>query len=153
MKNFLKKIGEFYNKLPFVGILHGQNIRQKYFTILIVITLGYIYLIFKGVPDGEEHAAVCLIKNVTGYPCPACGTTRASMFFIHGYLKESLLMNPLGFLTIIGSITTFFWVIIDLVRKKETFFPTVNRKMPNWFIIIVIFLTIANGVWNIYKNN
>jgi len=154
MKKLLKNIGEFYNKLPFVGLMYKKdNTRQKYFFMLFAIIVGYIYLIIKGVPDGEEHAPVCLIKIVTGYPCPSCGTTRASMFFVHGYFKESILMNPLGALTVIASIITFTWVTIDLIKRQETFFPFVNRKMPSWFIILAILFTIANEIWNLYKGN
>ena len=147
----LKKINQFYNKIPLLNKLHNLNIRQKYFVILIGIIIVYIYLFVSGLPDPNNTFTICFFKNVTGYPCASCGTTRGLKYFVHGYFKKALLMNPLSYLTIIASITSFIWITSDLIKKKETFFPFVNRKVPFWFIIIVIIITAANWIWNIQK--
>ena len=148
MFKFIKKI---YDKIPGIKKLYNLNIRQKYFAILIGIILLYLYLYIAGLPDENNTFTVCLFKNITGYPCPACGTTRGMKLLVRGYFKQSILMNPLSLLTIIVSIVSFIWIIIDLIKKKETFFPFVNQKVPFWFIIIIIILTISNWIWNIYK--
>lgn len=46
----------------------------------------------------------CISKLITGLPCPACGMSRAAEFFVKGQIKESMQMQPLFFLLIIGTI-------------------------------------------------
>jgi hypothetical protein len=38
---------------------------------------------------------LCLIKHVTGVPCPTCGFTRGALSFIHGHIAQAWLYNPL----------------------------------------------------------
>lgn len=151
MKKFLQTISLIYNKLPFVNLIYNLTDQQRRFGILILIILGYVYLIWEGMPDPNDTSSVCIIKNVTGYPCPACGTTRGSIYLTRGFFKKALLTNPLSYLIVFGSLTAYVWVLRDFIKEQETFFPFINKPKPIWFIIIVILLTIANGVWNIYK--
>ena len=146
-----KTIKKLYDKIPLVKKLYNLNNRQKYFFILIGIICLYIYLYISGLPDKNAHFTVCIFKNITGYPCPACGTTRGMKYLVHGFFKESILTNPLGILTITASIISFIWIVIDLIKKQETFFPFTNKKVPAWFIIIIIILTASNWIWNISK--
>ena len=46
----------------------------------------------------------CISQLVIGLPCPACGMSRAAGLFLKGQIKESLQMQPLFFLLIIGAI-------------------------------------------------
>ncbi|MBP3543205.1 MAG: DUF2752 domain-containing protein [Lachnospiraceae bacterium] len=46
----------------------------------------------------------CISKLITGLPCPACGMSRAAGLFLKGQIKESLQMQPLFILLIIGAI-------------------------------------------------
>ena len=146
-----KKINKIYNKVPILNKLYNLNIRQKYFAILIGIIIIYIYLFFSGLPDPNSNFTICMFKRITHIPCASCGTTRGLKYFVHGYFYKALLMNPLSYVTVLASIISFIWIPIDLVKKQETFFSFINRKVPIWFIIIVIILTIANWIWNIYK--
>ena len=38
----------------------------------------------------------CLLKVLTGVPCPFCGATRATILAAHGAWLQSLLLSPLG---------------------------------------------------------
>ncbi len=151
LRKLLKNIGELYDKLPLVNIVYNLTVKQKYLTILFFIVLGYIYLILKELPDPNNHFTVCLFKNITKYPCPACGTTRGMVYIINGYFLKAILMNPLSYLTIMGTIVVYIWILRDLITKKESLFPFIKQKAPAWFIVLVILLTIANGIWNVYK--
>ncbi|WP_162126652.1 DUF2752 domain-containing protein [Flavobacterium phycosphaerae] len=98
---------------------------------------------------------MCIIKNVTGYPCPSCGTTRAVLLLTEGKIKESILLNPFGLL-VAGIMTVFpVWILIDIVLKKETFYTaykkteTVLRKP--WLATLLIALVLLNWIWNLYK--
>ena len=39
----------------------------------------------------------CLLKRLTGLPCPTCGLTRGAVRFLHGDVAGAWLLNPLGF--------------------------------------------------------
>ena len=38
---------------------------------------------------------LCLVKHLTGVPCPTCGFTRGAIFLIHGHISQAWLYNPL----------------------------------------------------------
>jgi len=38
---------------------------------------------------------LCLVKHLTGVPCPTCGFTRGALSFIHGHIVQAWLYNPL----------------------------------------------------------
>ena len=37
----------------------------------------------------------CIIKSITGIPCPSCGMTSAFFAFINGNVKESFELHPM----------------------------------------------------------
>lgn len=124
--------------------------------MLIACFAGYGYLFYKLDNLQNETYRVCIIKNVTGYPCPSCGTTRAVSLLLEGKIKASLLLNPFGIL--IAIIMTVFpvWVSTDVILKKDSFFKAYKKaesiiKKP-WIASILILLVILNWIWNIYKN-
>lgn len=42
----------------------------------------------------------CPLVALSGFPCPGCGLTRASIFLLHGKLEQSFRMNPTALLWI-----------------------------------------------------
>ena len=38
----------------------------------------------------------CLLRSLTGMPCPLCGMTRSVTATVHGQLAEAVTMNPAG---------------------------------------------------------
>jgi hypothetical protein len=96
-----------------------------------------------------------MIKNVTGFPCPSCGTTRAVQLLFKGDYTASILMNPFGI--IISTVLTVFpfWIVIDLILKKETFYTFYNKieclLKQKKIVIPLLILVILNWIWNINK--
>lgn len=43
---------------------------------------------------------VCLLKDITGIPCPTCGMTRSAQGFMAGDLSAAFGWNPLVFLAV-----------------------------------------------------
>lgn len=131
--------------------------RNKLYSLLLIACLaGFIYLFYSIQKEQQETVGVCIIKNVTGYPCPSCGTTRAVTLLLNGEIINSLLLNPFGI--IVAIIMTIFpvWVLTDIALRKETFFlaykkaETIIRKP--WIAIVLILLVLLNWIWNLYKN-
>ncbi|WP_284650852.1 DUF2752 domain-containing protein [Flavobacterium terrisoli] len=99
---------------------------------------------------------MCIIKNVTGYPCPSCGTTRAVTLLLEGKLIDSLLLNPFGIIVAVIMIGCPVWVLTDIALKKETFFKAYKKAEATirkpWIAIVLILLVLLNWIWNLYKN-
>ena len=128
---------------------------KLYAIISIACFLGLAYLFYKINYSESSHLTVCIIKNVTGYACPSCGTTRAVQLFLQGEIAASVLMNPFGILVAILMIISPIWILFDLITKKETFFfwykKTEEIIRIKWIVIPLILLVILNWIWNIYK--
>jgi hypothetical protein len=127
------------------------NFKIKYPIIIIVMVLGYIFLYFTDFPLRERSFSVCIFKNITGIPCPACGSTRATICLLHGNVKEALLLNPLALATNIFILFSIGWMVSDLLRNKETYIPNLKRDLNTNIKIFLFVILIVNWIWNIYK--
>ena len=131
--------------------------RNKLYSLLLIACLaGFMYLFYNIHTLQGERFRVCIIKNVTGYPCPSCGTTRAVSLLFEGKTIESILLNPFGIVVAIIMTVFPFWILIDLILKKDTFYywfknaEAIIRK--SWLASILILLVLLNWIWNIYKH-
>jgi len=131
--------------------------RNKLYSLLLIACLaGFIYLFYSIQKEQQETVGVCIIKNVTGYACPSCGTTRAVLLLFEGKITDSLLLNPFGIIVAIIMTVLPVWVLTDIVLKKETFFKAYKKtesmiRKP-WLAIVLVLLVLLNWIWNLYKN-
>ena len=124
--------------------------------MLIACLAGLIYLFYNIHTLQSQTFRVCIIKNVTDYPCPSCGTTRAVTLLLKGKFIESLVLNPIGIVVAIIMIIFPIWILIDIIFKKETFYFWYKKaegtiRKP-WLASILIVLVLLNWIWNIYKH-
>ncbi len=97
-----------------------------------------------------------MFKNLTGIPCPSCGTTRALILLANGHFTEAILMNPLGIVVAAIMLGVPALMIFDKVFKKQTLFDWYIKAekiiLIKWVAATLIVLIVANWIWNIYKN-
>ena len=124
--------------------------------MLIACLAGFIYLFYNIHTLQSQTFRVCIIKNVTSYPCPSCGTTRAVTLLLQGRIIESLLLNPFGIVVAINMTIFPIWILTDIFLKKETFYfwykkteATIRKPA---IALILILLVLFNWIWNIYKH-
>lgn len=125
---------------------------KLYLIVSLACFAGFLYLIYH---SESSSYSLCIFKNVTSYPCPSCGTTRAIEFLIKGDLIRSLAMNPFGMIVFCIMVVSPLWIGYDIVSKKETFF-TFYTKIENIvktkkIAIILIALVLLNWIWNLKK--
>jgi Protein of unknown function (DUF2752) len=130
--------------------------RNKLYSLLLIACFaGFSYLFYQIHAVQNETVRVCIIKNVTGYPCPSCGTTRAVLLLMEGKIIESLLLNPFGILVAIIMTVSPIWILTDIVLKKETFYlwfkKTETRLRKPWLATLLLVLVLFNWIWNLYK--
>lgn len=130
--------------------------KKLYLILFIALVAGYTWLIFSLVNHRYEGSGVCLIKSVTGIPCPSCGSTRSVMSIINGDIASAVFYNPFGFLILILMVVLPVMLIFDLVLKKAVFYNIylklevlLRRKT---IAIPLIILVLINWIWNILKN-
>lgn len=128
---------------------------KLYLIVVIACFSGYLYLFYTTHYSEDGQISVCMIKNVTGYPCPSCGTTRAIQALIKGDLIQSLKLNPFGVIVSSAMVLLPFWIGFDLATKRKSFYEAYNKmetvlKQKKTAIPLII-LVVLNWIWNIYK--
>jgi Protein of unknown function (DUF2752) len=132
--------------------------KQKLYLLLLVACLaGFCWLAisFHSADLSNNDKSICLIKHVTGLPCPSCGVTRSIILFVKGDFKDAMFYNPLGIILLSIMISAPVWIAVDYFWKKESLFnfyrkaeEVIKRKR---FAIPAVLLVLTNWMWNIYK--
>ena len=133
--------------------------RNKLYSLLSIACLaGYSWLFFQLVTPSPEKSfgySGCIIKHVTTIPCPSCGSTRSILSLLHGDVLGALYLNPLGFLIFGILLVVPFWLIYDILTKRESLHTTFRRTellvRKKWIALPLILLFLGNWVWNIIK--
>lgn len=92
----------------------------------------------------------CVFKELTGVPCPSCGSTRAVEAFIHGRLLESIALNPLFVAALavflVGGIAVApIWLLLD-GKIPET--ETSGRRVA----LAIATIVVANWIFLIFTH-
>jgi len=133
--------------------------KRKLYTILAGLSLaGYVWLGWNFIEDSAHSAApsVCLFKEVTGLPCPSCGTTRSMLLLVHGQLRESFMMNPFGMMLALALVIIPLWMMADVLRGSGSFYIRYTRMeyllSHNKLLAVCAAAIVAlNWFWNITK--
>jgi hypothetical protein len=95
------------------------------------------------------HHTTCPFKLMTGVPCPGCGMGRATIALFKGDLTASLYSNILCIPFTIVVWTLVFWMVIDLIRRRETIFPYLTRPASTPLTLLLLILISTGWVLNI----
>lgn len=129
--------------------------KKLYSFLLIVIFLGYGYFFYSLLYAKPSDFSFCIFKNVTGYPCPSCGTTRAVKLLAQKQWILSVTTNPFGVIVAFFMLIIPVWILIDLLTQKDSFYRSYKnseellKKKP--LVIVLVVLVILNWIWNIKK--
>jgi hypothetical protein len=127
--------------------------------VLGISLVGYVWVAWNAGAVHDPHSAqtVCLVKSITGIPCPSCGTTRSVTTLLEGNIADSITINPFGVAAVSMLIVFPVWVVIDHFRKRDSFFrwyTSTERKLSGnkWIIVASVIVVTANWWWNITKS-
>jgi hypothetical protein len=131
--------------------------RKLYTFLIIILIAGYGWFGFNLLtPNTGNHFPACPFKTVTSIPCPSCGSTRSIEYALHGDLSNALLTNPLGLVTLSIMVVLPVWIVIDLIRRRESFYlfyrATEQKISRGIWAAVLIILVLANWIWNILKD-
>ena len=97
-------------------------------TILVIL----IYIVITQV----LFHTVCPIAIIFGFPCPACGLTRAGICLLTGRFLSAFYMNPCIFLLI--PYFFYLWIFKYILEKKPSFLTPVTISLSIAVISIYI---------------
>ncbi len=134
------------------------NRNKLYLLLLLACFAGYVWVYYNytyNLDNFNNGINTCIIKQVTGIPCPSCGATRSIISLLQYNLEEALYWNPIGIILVIIMTISPIWIVIDYLRKKNSlyiFYRRFEMLFRNKYITgIAIFLILANWIWNIQK--
>ena len=124
------------------------NYKYKYLIIIILLISGYFLLFFSTALNNQSF---CIFKNITGIPCPSCGSTRATLLLFHGEFGKSISINPFGIITNLLILLSIVWMVMDIILSRDTFLPFLKKTWDFRIQLIIILIVVANWIWNIVK--
>lgn len=135
-------------------------IKAKYFYIFLALSnllaLFWIFINLINYGKSSFSLSVCMVKNISGYPCATCGTTRSILSFVSGDFSIAFFQNPFG---VLASITIFilpFALLLDLFSQKKILYHLFHKMLTAlnqskyWISILTFFLLL--WIWNLYKH-
>ncbi len=135
-----------------------MNKKKLYIFFAVLSAVGYVWLGWNALEQSAHTSipTVCLFKEVTGIPCPSCGTTRSLVALIHGNIKESFLINPFGLVLALALLVIPLWIAADTLRRSDSFYKyygLVERSLSanKWISGFAVFIVVLNWIWNITK--
>ena len=129
---------------------------RLYLLLSLGLIAGYGWLAWASSQTVQHDGFTpCLFKNATGIACPSCGSTRSVLLLTKGNFTEAILLNPLGLVMAVLMTVFPFWLLYDIILKKDTLYNS-YKKFENtlrikWVAITLIILIILNWAWNIQK--
>lgn len=114
------------------------NLPLIYFAVAAVLAAGaFVIFYLERVPYFP-----CVFKEITGVPCPTCGSTRLVGHFFRLDFTESLLSNPLLFLAGAAASVWFAYGFYMLFsgRKIKITFTRGERRFLLWSGVILFIL-------------
>lgn len=131
--------------------------KYRFYILLTAgITLAWCWLLLQLLMPALASFTPCLFKNITSYPCPACGTTRSVLSLLDGHVATAIAVNPLGLFAMLMLLAIPACAFTDILYKRQKLydfymaFDSALNKRPSRLVLIIALIA-ANWIWNIYK--
>ena len=89
-------------------------------------------------------APSCILKELTGVPCPTCGATRSVVHLARGEFFASFGMNPLVSLCLVIAALAFFYSLITLCVGSPRIGVILSDREKNIVMSGTVALILAN---------
>lgn len=136
--------------------LKTAKAKNFYFIAGLFTATGWLWFLWTLYTGAGNSPGICFFRNITGHPCPACGSTRSLQMIAGGDLAEAFFVNPLGYLVGLGMLLLPSWIVFDLITKRYSAysaFIAFDRKMKDRPVILILILIplILNWIWSLIK--
>ena len=135
-----------------------MNVRKTYLLFSLLALTGYLWFFVSQQwlnANPAKTSSVCLFKQMSGLPCPSCGSTRAAHALMKGQVADSFQLNPIGTLAPIVLLLFSLGLIRDFLFRKQDVYNLYRRlelRLRQKAVAIPLtLLLLLNWCWNIYK--
>ena len=109
----------------------------------VVLVLCYLALVGAGVllARGAEGSGfvTCPFRQITGYLCPGCGSTRMVLSAVRGQFTKAFLINPLMFVACAIGIVL---LAVRIVFRRRVVWLTSAQSRRTFLVILVVFVAV-----------
>jgi hypothetical protein len=85
----------------------------------------------------DQPVQLCLLKRLTGFPCPTCGFTRGALAFLHGHVLQGWLYNPLLY-SVLALFSAVVVVRVIFGRAMRVSLTPAERRAA-WILALTLF--------------
>lgn len=128
-----------------VHLARGLSLGQRAIVpVLAAISLvGLIIARVWPVPSVDGGEPTCILRLLTGLPCPGCGMTRSWVHLAHGDVLTAFEYNLFGPLAMATAAGLVIYTVVAFVRRQPTerLFDQLNPKI----------LMVLMGLWLSYS--
>jgi len=89
----------------------------------------------------------CPIHDLTGLPCPTCGSSRSIVYLAQGNILSSLMINPLAALCVIAAILYFLYSLVAFALGFSKINIQNTEREKNIIRICALSLILANWLY------
>lgn len=138
-------------------IAHAISRKRFYGVLMLMLAASYAWIGYNGIvrAQGADGVSICIVRTVTGVPCPGCGTTRSVIHVLHGEVLDAVKSNPLGLLAVAALGVLPFWIAVDLARGRASLmhaYDVLNHQLARRAVFVVtVLLVLCVWTWNIYN--
>lgn len=111
-----------------------EDIKAAKWVIIFIIAYFVLFRRF-------THS-VCPVVGIIGYPCPACGLTRAGFALLHLEFGEAFHIHPFIF-PIVGFVIVWGWNRYILGRKMA--------EWMKWCAVAIMIGMLIYYIWRMYR--
>jgi hypothetical protein len=87
----------------------------------------------------------CVLREVTGLPCPTCGATRGALALLEGRVADALTLNPL--VTVAAAAFMIGGVLAPLWAWRRGTAPKFQSPLPGWSRLGIVVAILGNWAW------
>ncbi len=118
------------------------NLPLIYLIITLILTgAAYGLYLFHAVP-----MIPCPFKEMTGYPCPTCGSTRLVLSLFHIQLLRAFLWNPALFLLGVAAVFWYGYGLASQFSGKKLRI-SFSQKECFWLKLLLLALFMVNWLY------
>jgi hypothetical protein len=136
--------------------LKTNKAKNFYLTAGLFVATGWLWFLWMLNSGANSGPSICFFRNITGLPCPSCGSTTSLKMIAAGDWQQAFFINPLGYIIGIGMLVLPSWMLFDLITQRNSAqqaFLAFDRKVKRRPLILLFILlpVMLNWIWNLIK--
>jgi acyl-coenzyme A synthetase/AMP-(fatty) acid ligase len=137
--------------------MRGFSEVQRFYILVVFLPVAACASLFLFRPFLDKPGrTLCIFKQVTGLPCPACNTGHGVYELLEGKWQDAVYQNPVSVFAVFFGGIAGVWLIADMVRRKPGLYYAFKRsdiylKQNKWLLVLVFMLIAADWSWQLFK--